>query len=68
MTLIHGLLFVLVSGIVVLAVLLVRKIRDLRMPPEETDDRLTERVHELIREAASEDSSTDQAKRLDFDE
>ena len=68
MTLIHTLLFVLVSGIVILSILLVRKIRDLRMPPEDTDDRLTEDVHELIQEAADGDAKGNQEKRLDFDE
>lgn len=68
MTLIHALLFVLVSGIVILAILLVRKIRDLRMAPEEPDDRLSERVHELIREAAADDSKTNQGNSINFDE
>jgi hypothetical protein len=68
MTLIHALLFILVSGIVILAVLLVKKIKDLRMPPEETDDRLSERVRELIQEAAKEDAASTPEKKLDFDE
>ena len=68
MTLTHVLLLVLVSGIVVLGVLLVKKIRDLRMPPEETDDRLSDRVHELIQGSAKKDTPADQDNKLDFDE
>ena len=37
MTLIHLLLLVLVSGIVIMAVLLVKKIRDLRLAPDVED-------------------------------
>ena len=68
MTLIHALLFVLISGIVILGVLLVRKIRDLRTPPEETNDELTDRVQQLIREAAADDSATDKDEKINFDE
>ena len=68
MTLIHLLLLVLVSGIVIMAVLLVKKIRDLRMAPEETDDQLSDRVHELIQESAVKDSSANKDTKLDFDE
>ncbi len=68
MTLVHALLFVLISGIVILGVLLVRKIRDLRTPAEETDDALTHRVHELIREAAAGDPSSNKDEKINFDE
>ena len=68
MTLIHFLLLVLVSGILVLGVMLVKKIRDLRLPPEETDDRLSEQVHELIRESPKKDAPPGQENKLDFDE
>ena len=68
MTLIHLLLLVLVSGIVIMAVMLVKKIRDLRMPPEESDDQLSARVHELIQESATKDASAGQDNKLEFDE
>lgn len=68
MTLTHILLFVLVSGIVILAVILVKKIRDLRMGPEEPDDRLSERIHELIQESDKKTDSAGQDNKLDFDE
>jgi hypothetical protein len=68
MTLIHVLLIVLVTGIVILAILLVKKIRDLRIPPEETDDRLSERVREILRESAQEDASGKNEGKADFEE
>lgn len=68
MTLIHLLLFILVSGIVIMAFLLVKKIRDLRMPPEDSDDQLSTRVHELLQESATKDASASPDNKLEFDE
>lgn len=68
MTLTHVLLIVLVFGILFLAVLLVKKVRDLRAAPEEADDQLSRQVQELLQDSVKKDAPAGQGNKLDFDE